>query len=214
MKRVAIYVRVSTASKSRKGNVVAFDQDPAVQEEPLRQLILQRGWKAYGVYSDRMSGTRERRPSLDRMMADARRGLFDVVAVWRFDRFARSVRQLVNALEEFRGLGIDFISYQEAVDTSTPMGKAMFTMIAAMAEFERSLIWERVMAGIEHARQRGTKSGMAFGRPRVVFRRDRAVELRRAGKSWREIATELGVGITTVRRAVDEQGPSTGDTHD
>ena len=214
MKRVAIYVRVSTASKSRKGDTVAFDQDPAVQEGPLRQLIAQRGWTAYAVYSDRMSGTRERRPNLDRLMADARRGLFDVVAVWRFDRFARSVRQLVNALEEFRGLGIDFVSHQEAVDTSTPMGKAMFTMIAAMAEFERSLIWERVMAGIEHARQRGTKSGKALGRPRVVFRRDKAVELRRAGKSWREIAIELGVGITTVRRAVDEKGPSAGYAHD
>lgn len=124
--------------------------------------------------------------------------------VWRFDRFARSVRQLVNALEEFRGLGIDFVSHQEAVDTSTPMRKAMFTMIAAMAEFERSLICERVMAGIEQARQRGTKSGKALGRPRVVFRRDKSVELRKSGKSWREIADELGVGVTTVRRVFDQ----------
>ena len=188
MKRVAIYVRVSTASKSRKGDTVAFDQDPAVQEGSLRQLIAQRGWEVYEVYSDRMSGAKERRPGLDRMMADSRRGRFDVVVVWRFDRFARSVRQLVNALEEFRGMGIDFVSHQEAVDTSTPMGKAMFTMIAAMAEFERSLICERVMAGIEHARQRGTKSGKALGRPKVVFRRDKAVELRQPGRSWREIA--------------------------
>jgi DNA invertase Pin-like site-specific DNA recombinase len=213
MKRVAIYVRVSTASKSRKGDTVAFDQDPAVQEAPLRQLIAQRGWEVHDVYSYRMSGTRERRPGLDRLMADAKRGRFDVVVVWRFDRLARSVRQLVNALEEFRGLGIDFVSHQEAVDTSTPMGKAMFTMIAAMAEFERPLICERVMAGIEHARQRGTKSGNALGRPKVVFRRDRAAELRQAGRSWREIANELGVGVTTVRRAVDGQSRVEAFTH-
>ncbi len=204
MKRVAMYVRVSTTSKSRKGDTVAFDQDPAVQEVPLRQLIVQRGWQVHEVYSDRMSGSKERRPGLDRLMADAKRGRFDVVVVWRFDRFARSVRQLVNALEEFRGLGIDFVSHQEAVDTSTPMGKAMFTMIAAMAEFERSLICERVMAGIEHARQRGTKSGKALGRPRAIFRRDKAEELRKSGKSWREIADELGVGVTTVRRVFDQ----------
>ena len=139
-------------------------------------------------------------------MADAKRGKFDVVVVWRFDRFARSVGQLVNALEEFRGLGIDFVSHQEAVDTSTPMGKAMFTMIAAMAEFERSLICERVLAGIEHARQRGTKSGKALGRPKVVFRRDKALELRKSWKSWGEIATELGVGATTIRRVVADAG--------
>lgn len=203
MKRVALYVRVSTASKSRKGDTVAFDQDPAVQEAPLRQLIAQRGWQVHEVYSDRMSGSRERRPGLDRLMADAKRGKFDVVVVWRFDRFARSVRQLVNALEEFRGMGIDFVSHQEAVDTSTPMGKVMFTVIAAMAELERSVIRERVIAGLEHARQRGTKSGKAMGRPRVIFRRDRAIEMRNSGMSWREIAKELGVGATTVRRVFE-----------
>lgn len=194
VKRSAEYVRVSSNSRTRKGDTVAFDQDPAVQEAPLRQLIAQRGWQVHEVYSDRMSGSKERRPGLDRLMADAKRGKVDVVVVWRFDRFARSVRQLVNALEEFRGQGIDFVSHQEAVDTSTPMGKAMFTMIEAMAEFERSLICERVMAGIEHARYRGTKSGKALGRPRVIFRRDRAIELRKRGKRWREIATEWGVG--------------------
>jgi len=203
MKRVALYVRVSTASKSRKGDVVPFDQDPAVQEAPLRQLIAQRGWEAKEVYRDRISGSKEHRPGLDRMMADARRGLFDIVIVWRFDRCARSVWQLVNALEEFRGLGIDFVSHQEAVDTSTPMGKVMFTVIAAMAELERSVIRERVIAGIEFARQHGTKSGKEMGRPRVIFRRDRAIELRKAGMSWGEIAKELGVGATTIRRVVD-----------
>ena len=201
-RRAALYVRVSTNTRSRRGDALAFDQDPSVQQCPLRQLAGQRGWTVVQVYSDRASGAKERRPGLDALMADARRGLLDVVVVFRFDRFARSVRQLVLALEEFRALGIDFISYQEALDTSTPMGKAMFTIIAAMAELERSIIRERVVAGLEYARRHGTKSGRAVGRPRAVFRRDRVVELRAAGLSWRQIALKLGATVTTVRRAV------------
>jgi len=134
-------------------------------------------------------------------MADARRGLFDVVIVWRFDRFARSVKQLVLGLEEFRALGIDFVSHQEALDTSTPMGKAMFTIIAAMAELERSIIRERVAAGVEHARRNGTRSGKPIGRPRAVFRADLIPQLLESGLSWRETARKLGVSATTVRRA-------------
>ena len=135
-------------------------------------------------------------------MADARRGAFDVVVVWRFDRFARSVRQLVLALEEFHGLGIDFVSHQEALDTSTPMGRAMFTIIAAMAELERSVIRERVVAGLEYARHHGTRSGKAVGRPNVVFRRDEVFMLRRQGLSFRQIAAKTGVGVGTVRRVL------------
>ncbi len=111
-------------------------------------------------------------------MRDARRGEFDVVTVWRFDRFARSVKQLVLALEEFGSLGIDFVSHQEALDTSTPMGKAMFTIIAAMAELERSVIRERVVAGLEYARRYGTKSGKAIGRPKTIFDRSAVAQLR------------------------------------
>src|SRR5215469_16179345 len=139
-KRDCFYLRVSTATKSRRGDVTAFEQDPAVQERPLRDLIEQRGWTLCRVYSDRLSGANEARPGLNALMSDARRGVFDVVVVWRFDRFARSVKQLVLALEEFRSLGIDFISHQEALDTSTPIGRAMFTIIAAMAELERDVI--------------------------------------------------------------------------
>ena len=131
-------------------------------------------------------------------MSDARRGAFDVVVVWRFDRFARSVKQLVLALDEFRSLGIDFISHQEALDTSTPMGRAMFTIIAAMAELERSVIRERVIAGLEYARQHGTKSGKPVGRPRAVFRRDQIEELKRQGLGWRQIGRRLGVQERTV----------------
>jgi DNA invertase Pin-like site-specific DNA recombinase len=200
--RAAIYIRVSSTSKSRQGDSAAFDQNPAVQEQPLRELVSQRGWTFVRVYQDRASGAKERRPGLDALMTDARRGQFDAVVVWRFDRFARSVRQLVLALEEFRGLGIEFISHQEALDTSTPMGRAMFTIIAAMAELERSIIRERVVAGLEYARNHGTKSGKAVGRPRRVFRRDEVAVLREQGLSIRQIARELSVGVGTVRRVL------------
>jgi DNA invertase Pin-like site-specific DNA recombinase len=125
MKKVtaAIYVRVSTATKVR-GTDSAFLQNPEVQEMPLRQLADQRGWTVSRVYSDRASGAKENRPGLKALMADARRGAFQVVLVWRFDRFARSVEQLVSALAEFRRLKVDFVSHQEALDTGTPNGKS------------------------------------------------------------------------------------------
>jgi DNA invertase Pin-like site-specific DNA recombinase len=157
-----------------------------------------------GIYSDRLSGAKEARPGLNALMADARRGAFDVVVVWRFDRFARGVKQLVLALEEFRSLGIDFISHQEALDTSTPMGRAMLTIIAAMAELERDIIGERTAAGLEYARQHGTKSGKPIGRPKVVFRRDQVLQLRAEGLSGREIARRLRIGEGTVRRVLND----------
>lgn len=201
MRTAAAYVRVSTSNRSRHGDEVSFDQNPEVQAEPLRALIAQRGWSTHRVYSDRASGAKERRPGLDALMADARRGQFDVVLVWRFDRFARSVKQLVQALEEFHSLGIDFISYQEALDTSTPMGKAMFTIIAAMAELERAIIRERVMAGLEHAQRNGTKSGRPVGRPRVVVDADKVVHLRDIEHlSWPEIGRRTRSSSGTVRR--------------
>jgi DNA invertase Pin-like site-specific DNA recombinase len=137
-------------------------------------------------------------------MTDARRGAFDVVVVWRFDRFAGSVKQLVLALEEFHALEIDFVSHQEALDTS-PMGRAMFTIIAAMAELERDVIRERTTAGFECARHNGTKSGKPIGRPRAVFRHDQVLQLHE-GLSGREIARRLGVGEGTERRALNDPG--------
>jgi DNA invertase Pin-like site-specific DNA recombinase len=160
--RAALYVRVSTASKTKQADTAKFIQNPDVQEQPIPDLVAQRGWTIYRVFSDRASGARERRPGLDALMADARRGMFDVVVVWRFDRFARSVKQLVLTLEEFKSLGIEFVSHQEALDTSTPMGKAMFTIVAAIAELERSLIRERsVNLGVA-----AHISGAAVGGPR------------------------------------------------
>ena len=202
MKRVAVYVRVSTASKSKQGDAVSFIQNLEVQEQPLRDLITQRGWRLFRVYSDRVSGAKERRPGLDALLKDARRGEFDAVVVWRFDRFARSAKQLIFALEEFRSLGIDFISHQEALDTSTPMGKAMYTVMAAMAELERSIIQERVISGVEHARKNGTRSGKPVGRPRVVIDCERVVQLRDQDKlCWPAIARELHSSAGSVRRA-------------
>jgi len=198
--RCACYLRVSTAQSRREDNS-RFDQNPEVQECPLRELIAQRGWDLHRIYSDRVSGTQERRPGLDALMRDARRGAFDIVIVWRFDRFARSVKQLVVALEEFRSLGIDFVSQQEALDTSTSMGKAMFTVIAAMAELERNIIRERVIAGLEYARQHGTRSGKPVGRPKAVFDRDQIFHLRTRGHSLREIARRLGTSVARIRRA-------------
>jgi DNA invertase Pin-like site-specific DNA recombinase len=206
--RAAIYVRVSTTSRSQRGESSGFDQNPEVQEQPLRDLITRRGWELAGAYSDRASGAKERRPGLDALMADARRGQFDVVVVWRFDRFARSVRQLVLALEEFRSLRIDFVSHQEALDTSTPMGKTVFTITAAMAELERSIIRERVAAGVEYARRNGTRSGKPIGRPRALFRADLVADLRKSGLSWRQIARKLGAGASTVRREYRAQARS------
>jgi DNA invertase Pin-like site-specific DNA recombinase len=206
--RAAIYVRVSTNSRSRQGDSMAFDQNPAVQEQPLRELIAQRGWILTRVYQDRVSGAKERRPGLDALMADARRGKFDAVVVWRFDRFARSVKQLVLALEEFRALRVQFISHQEALDTSTPMGEAMFAIIGAMAQLERSIIRERVVAGLDYARQHGTKSGRSVGRPRKVFDRAEVLRRRAAGLSIERIARDFGLGVGTVARTLRALGPS------
>lgn len=198
----AIYIRCSKGGKKKFGEVSAYLQNPDVQAKPLIELAEQRGWTVHHVYCDRMSGAREDRPELQALLADARRGAFQVVIVWRFDRFARSVKQLVLALEEFRILGIDFVSHQEALDTSTPMGRAMFTIIAAMAELERSVIRDRVIAGLEYAKEHGTKSGRPIGRPRRIFRRDEVARLRdQGGLSWPEIARRMEVGQGTVVRA-------------
>jgi DNA invertase Pin-like site-specific DNA recombinase len=202
VKRVAAYVRVSTASKSRQGDALSFDQNPEVQEQPLREMVAARGRTLPRVHSDRAFGPRERRPRLDVLMGQTWRGQSDGVVVWRFDRFARSVEQLVIAMEEFWGLGIDSVSHQGALDTSTPMGKAMFTVIAAMAELERDVIRERVVVGLHHARWHRMKSEKRVGRSRAVFRRDEVSDLRRQGLSWLQIASRLGVSTGSVRRAV------------
>jgi DNA invertase Pin-like site-specific DNA recombinase len=170
-----------------------------MQLRELKEYCERRRWKVVGEYVDAgISGAREKRPELDKLMADAHHRRFDAVVVWRFDRFARSVSHLLRALETFKALGIDFISLSEQVDTSTPTGKLVFTVLGAVAELERSLIAERVRAGLRNARAKGKR----LGRPRVAVDHARVAALRQAGASWEAIGAGLGVSRGTARRAV------------
>jgi DNA invertase Pin-like site-specific DNA recombinase len=158
---------------------------------------LRRGWEITDEYVDSgNSGTKERRPQLDRLLTDCRRRRVDIVLVYRYDRFARGLRHLVNALEEFRAFGIDFISLHEGVDTSTPNGRLVFGIFASIAEFERELIRDRVKSGIAAARSKGK----TLGRPRVVVDAARIAVLRSQGLSWAKIGEQLGLGEGTIRR--------------
>jgi DNA invertase Pin-like site-specific DNA recombinase len=143
-----------------------------------------------------ISGSKEKRPELDRLMGDAHKRHFDVVCVWRFDRFARSVSHLLKALETFKALGIDFVSFSEQMDTSTPAGKMVFTVLGAVAELERSLIVERVKAGLRNARAKGKR----LGRPQKTVDTKRIATLRALGLGWKRIAADLGVGVGTIYR--------------
>ena len=187
--RAAIYARVSTTQHG---------QDPTLQTRELKEYCSRRGWRIAGCYVDAgVSGTKDSRPELNRLMADAHRRRFDAVVVWKFDRFARSVSHLLRALETFKALGIDFVSLSEQVDTSTPTGKMVFTVLGAVAELERSLIAERVRAGLRNARAKGK----CLGRPRVVVDALRIAALRRSGASWAKVCRELGVSKGTAQRA-------------
>jgi len=183
--RAAIYARVSTNN----------GQDPHMQIRELREYCKRRGWDIAGEYVDTgVCGAKEHRPQLDVLLAVCRKRRVDAVVVYRYDRFARSLRQLVNALEEFRSLGIEFISLHEGVDTSTPNGRLVFGIFASIAEFERELIRDRVKSGIAAAKSRGK----TLGRPRVSVDATRIAGLRASGLSWPKIAAELGVSVGTV----------------
>ena len=169
-----------------------------MQTRELEECCQRRGWGLAGVYVDlRISGSKESRPELDRLMTDAHRRHFDAVIVWKFDRFARSVSHLLKALDMFRALGIDFVSLSENLDTSTPAGRMVFTVLGAVAELERSLIIERVRAGIRNAKAKGKR----LGRPRTGVDPARVASCRALGRSWAEISNELGIGTGTARRA-------------
>jgi len=184
--RVAVYARVSTA-----------EQNAGMQLEELRAYCARRQWEITEEFIDAgISGSKESRPALDRLLAGARRRMFDAVLVYRYDRFARSLRALVNALAEFDSLGIHFVSLHEGVDTSTPNGRLVFGIFASIAEFERELIRGRVRSGLASARARGKR----LGRPRVVADRTRILALREEGLSWAKIADRLGIGEGTAYR--------------
>ena len=183
-RRVAIYARVST-----------LDQDPQMQIRELRAYAKLRAFTVADEFIDHVSGATSERPELTKLWQTARARKIDTVLVWKFDRFARSTKQLIDALEEFRHLGVDFISITEQIDTSSPMGKAMFTVISAIAEFERSLISERVRSGIAKARAQGKQ----HGRPKTKAETIKEIKrLRKQGKSLNQIAKQLGVSHQTV----------------
>ena len=164
-----------------------------------RQFAEARGWTVAGEYIDAgVSGAKDSRPELNRLMADAHKRRFDVVCVWRFDRFPRSVSHLLRALETFKALGIDFVSYSEQMDTSTPAGKMVFTVLGAVAELERSLIVERVRAGLRNARAKGKR----LGRPRVAVDAVKIARLREQGHTIREIADQLGYSRSLVHKSL------------
>src|ERR1700730_11440352 len=185
--RVALYARVSTCNGQ---------QDPELQLRELREYARLRGLTIVGEYIDRISGSKDSRPALNRLMADASQRKFDAVLVWKLDRFGRSLRHLVNALAELEALGLTFISLRDNLDLSTPSGRLMFQIIGAMAEFERSLIQERVKAGLRNAKAKGKR----LGRPRVYADGHKVAELRARNLSWAEICTLLKLSKGTAQR--------------
>jgi DNA invertase Pin-like site-specific DNA recombinase len=186
--RVGLYARVSTT----------YGQNPEVQLAELRDYASLRGWTVAGEYVDEgVSGAKESRPALNRLMADAHRRRFAVLLVWKVDRFGRSLRHLVNALADLDAIGVAFVSLRDNLDLSTPSGRLMFEVVGAMAEFERALTQERVRAGLRLARSKGKK----LGRPRTTVKPEQVAAMRAKGDSWRVISERLGIGVGTACRA-------------
>ena len=188
MKRAALYLRVSTV-----------DQHPENQLHDLRQLAAQRGFGIVGEYTDHgVSGARVKRPALDRLLADARRGRFDVVVVWACDRLARSTRHFLEVLDELNRLGIEFVSFRENLDTGGALGRAVTIIISAIAELERNLIIERVRAGMRRARLEGRR----LGRRPLELDGQAILRDRSRGMSLGELAKIHHVSRTTIRRVL------------
>jgi len=193
MKRAALYLRVSS-----------LDQHPETQLYDLRQMAAQRGYEIVKEYTDRISGVKARRPGLDELMRDARRGRFDVVLVWASDRIARSVKHFLEVLDELNRLNIEFVSFREQIDTGGPLGRAIVVIIGAIAELERSLIVERVRAGMRRARLEGRH----IGRNPLIVDRETIHRERCQGRSLRQIAKEHRISTATVRRVLHEHAPA------
>ncbi len=186
--RVAIYARCSTQ-----------EQSVDLQVDALRDYAAARGFEIVHEYVDEaVSGAKAKRPALDQLLADAHRRRFDVVACWKLDRLARSVRHLTALAGEFEALGVGLVVLDQAIDTTTPTGRLLFHVLGAIGEFELALIRERTVAGIRAARRRGKR----IGRPRVHVPRERALALLRRGKSVSAVALELGIARTTLQRAL------------
>jgi DNA invertase Pin-like site-specific DNA recombinase len=193
VKRAALYMRVSSV-----------DQHPETQLHDLRQMAAQRGYEIVGEYTDRISGTKAKRPGLGELMRDARRGRFDVVLVWASDRIARSVKHYLEVLDELNRLNIEFVSFRENIDTGGPLGRAIVVIIAAIAELERNLIVERMKAGMRRARLEGRH----IGRMPLTLDREAICSDRRHGRSLRQIARNHRISTATVRRVlIQEHAP-------
>jgi DNA invertase Pin-like site-specific DNA recombinase len=194
VQRAAIYARVSTADGR---------QDAENQVAQLREFAATQNWETVGEYIDHESGVRSERAQFRRLFADGAQRRFDVVLVWALDRFTREgVAETFQYIKRLTSHGAQFVSFtEEHFRTTGPAGELMIAVAAWIAKQERMRISERVRAGLGRARLHGTRSGRAVGRPRVIFDREKAVDLRRQGKSWRQIAKECCAGVTTVRRA-------------
>jgi len=194
--RAALYIRVSTAAQNLDG-----------QETELRQYAEHRGWTVSKIYRDVISGAAKSRPALDELMIDAHKRKIDVVIVFRFDRFARSVTHLLDALETFRALGIEFVSISESVDTTTAMGKLVFTILAGVAELERSLIRERVVMGIQNARRKGRRLGRPPIKKLSCSELDQVRTDRKNGNlSLRTLAKKYGTSVWAMHQAISGAG--------
>jgi DNA invertase Pin-like site-specific DNA recombinase len=193
MRKAALYLRVSTT-----------EQTVDNQRRELEAVAQRHGWRVVATYADEgISGTkgRDKRPGLDRLCRGIARREFDLVAAWSVDRLGRSLQDLVAFLGDLHAKGVDLYLHQQGLDTTTPSGKAMFQMLGVFAEFERAMIVERVRSGIARARERGTKSGKAIGRPKLSPAKERAIrEALATGKGMTAIARELRVGAGTVHR--------------
>ena len=189
MKTVALYMRVSTV-----------DQHPETQLHDLRAMAQQRGFQIVAEYTDRISGTKARRPGLDDLLRDARRGRFQVVLVWASDRIARSVRHFLEVLDELNRLNVEFVSFRESIDTGGPLGRAVVIIIGAIAELERNLIIERVRAGMRRARLEGRH----IGRRPIEVDRVAVLRDRNRGDSLINIAKTHRVSRATVSRLLKQ----------
>lgn len=192
MKRAVLYMRVSS-----------LDQHPETQLHDLRQMAAQRGLEVVKEYTDKISGAKAKRPGLDEMLRDARRGRFDVVLVWASDRIARSVKHFLDVLDELNRLNIEFISFREQIDTAGPLGRAIVVIIGAIAELERNLIIERVRAGMRRARLEGRH----IGRNPITLDREAIYRDRCQGQSLRQIAKGHRVSTATIQRALKDKAP-------
>lgn len=190
MKRVALYLRVSTV-----------DQNLETQVHDLHSLAAQRGFQIVERYEDRISGAKAKRPGLDALLNDARRGRFDIVLVWAFDRIARSVKHFLEVLDELTQLNVEFISFRENVDTTGPLGRAMIVIIGAIAELERSLIVERVRAGMRRARLEGRR----IGRAPIEVDRAGIMHDRLHGQSLKEIAKTYRISRAMVSKVIRQE---------